>query len=265
MEPRALGARPGTAETARMSQKNDDAWAKAKKVCRLNAVTIAKAKALGMAPKSLIKNNPNDQQLWKAPVHIWVEDLYEKRFGQTPPGELAAKTPTAAPPPQIPRLDVTILTELAHALAQELSQLPQVVRVVLFGPLARKDWDPTRQVDAVSMAVWVSSVKDVDSLVQARERALTAAGLGPERARIYFVPPNAGKSLRVKSINHPARASTELRKYGYQADQSQVLFERTESQPSSLQTRNGWPTFSFRPEAEIIPMELINRLMDEES
>ncbi len=39
------------------------------------------AKELGMAPKSLIKNIPSNNQQWKAHVKVWVRDLYEKKFG----------------------------------------------------------------------------------------------------------------------------------------------------------------------------------------
>ena len=60
----------------------DSHWAKAKKVCRLNMEDIRMAKALGMSPKSLLKNNPSPTQRWKAPVKQWVRDLYEKRFGR---------------------------------------------------------------------------------------------------------------------------------------------------------------------------------------
>ena len=39
--------------------KHDPLWAKAKQVCRLNLEDIAMAKALGMKPKSLMKNQPS--------------------------------------------------------------------------------------------------------------------------------------------------------------------------------------------------------------
>ena len=40
------------------------------------------AKELGMKPKSLIKNIPGPKQLWKAPVKVWVRELYEEKFGK---------------------------------------------------------------------------------------------------------------------------------------------------------------------------------------
>ncbi len=60
---------------------HDPEWVKAKKVCRLNMDDIRKAKALGMSPKALTKNVPSPSQPWKAPVKIWIQDLYEQRFG----------------------------------------------------------------------------------------------------------------------------------------------------------------------------------------
>ena len=60
----------------------DKNWVQAKAKCRLNQKDIEMAKKLGMSPRSLMKNIPNPQQLWKAPVKVWIHDLYEKRFGE---------------------------------------------------------------------------------------------------------------------------------------------------------------------------------------
>jgi len=62
-------------------RKSQD-WAEAKKRCRLNGADIQMAKELGMKPKSLIKNIPSSNQQWKAPVKVWIRDLYEKKFGR---------------------------------------------------------------------------------------------------------------------------------------------------------------------------------------
>lgn len=62
--------------------KNKSLWAEAKKKCRLNAATLQMAKELGMTPKSLLKNMPSKNQQWKTPVQIWVQDLYESKFGE---------------------------------------------------------------------------------------------------------------------------------------------------------------------------------------
>jgi len=63
-----------------MSKKySDELWAEAKKKCRLNQETIRMAKEMGLNPKSLIKNIPNEKQKWKSPVKEWIEDMYEKR------------------------------------------------------------------------------------------------------------------------------------------------------------------------------------------
>lgn len=59
--------------------QHDPLWAKAMKVCRLNMEDIRMAKELGMSPRSLMKNVPGPTQQWKAPVRVWIRDLYEKR------------------------------------------------------------------------------------------------------------------------------------------------------------------------------------------
>jgi hypothetical protein len=62
--------------------KHDPKWAKAKTVCRLNMEDIRMAKALGISPKALVKNNPSPSERWKEPVKYWIRGLYEKRFGK---------------------------------------------------------------------------------------------------------------------------------------------------------------------------------------
>ncbi len=62
-----------------MGKYSDELWAEAKKKCRLNQETIRMAKEMGLNPKSLIKNIPNEKQKWKSPVKEWIEDMYEKR------------------------------------------------------------------------------------------------------------------------------------------------------------------------------------------
>ena len=57
--------------------KREAEWAKAKRVCRLNAETVRMAKELGLSPRSLMKNIPSKSQPWKAPVHVWIRDMYE--------------------------------------------------------------------------------------------------------------------------------------------------------------------------------------------
>ncbi|MDO9534318.1 MAG: hypothetical protein Q7J85_03075 [Bacillota bacterium] len=59
--------------------KKDQLWAEAKKKCRLNEETIRMAKEMGLNPKSLIKNIPSQTQKWKAPVDVWIREMYQKR------------------------------------------------------------------------------------------------------------------------------------------------------------------------------------------
>jgi hypothetical protein len=61
--------------------RNPD-WADAKARCGLTDDDVRMAKELGMAPHSLIKNIPSRSQQWKAPVKVWVRDLYQERFGE---------------------------------------------------------------------------------------------------------------------------------------------------------------------------------------
>lgn len=59
---------------------SEQLWQEAKKKCRLNDDDIARAKRLGLNPKSLIKNIPNKSEPWKAPVKDWLMEMEEKRL-----------------------------------------------------------------------------------------------------------------------------------------------------------------------------------------
>ncbi|KGK88943.1 hypothetical protein DP73_11635 [Desulfosporosinus sp. HMP52] len=61
------------------SIKKDAEWAEAKKKCRRNEETLKMAKEMGLNPKSLIKNIPSKSEQWKAPVSVWIREMYEKR------------------------------------------------------------------------------------------------------------------------------------------------------------------------------------------
>lgn len=40
-----------------------------------------------MNPRSLIKNIPSKSQQWKAPVKLWIRDMYESVREKLPPAE----------------------------------------------------------------------------------------------------------------------------------------------------------------------------------
>ena len=58
---------------------SEQQWQEAKKRCRLDDEDIARAKCLGLNPRSLIKNIPNKSEPWKAPVKVWLQEIEEKR------------------------------------------------------------------------------------------------------------------------------------------------------------------------------------------
>ena len=57
---------------------NEQLWQDAKKKCRLTDDDIARAKRLGLNPRSLIKNIPSKSEPWKAPVSVWLCEMEEK-------------------------------------------------------------------------------------------------------------------------------------------------------------------------------------------
>jgi hypothetical protein len=67
----------------------DAQWVEAKRKCRLNAEALRRAKELGLSPRSLLKNRPNQAQSWKAPVHVWIREMYAKRMAKAAQTSLA--------------------------------------------------------------------------------------------------------------------------------------------------------------------------------
>jgi hypothetical protein len=73
------------------------AWIVARKRHRPSHAHVLMARELGMNPKKLGKLDNHKQEPWKAPLPIFIEELYSKRFGKERPDnvmsieELAAK------------------------------------------------------------------------------------------------------------------------------------------------------------------------------
>ena len=71
--------------------KLNDEWVKAKKLCRLSNDEVRTARELGISPRGLIKNIPNPKERWKAPVGVWVRNLYAKRIEKAVPAQYNAR------------------------------------------------------------------------------------------------------------------------------------------------------------------------------
>ena len=60
-------------------------WIEARLTQKLSHLHIQMARELGMNPKKLGKLNNHDQERWKLPLPLFLERLYEKRFGRSRP------------------------------------------------------------------------------------------------------------------------------------------------------------------------------------
>lgn len=63
-------------------------WIEARRRFRLSHMHIQMARELGMNPKKLGKLANHHQELWKAPLPIFIERIYFKRFGKEHPDEV---------------------------------------------------------------------------------------------------------------------------------------------------------------------------------
>jgi hypothetical protein len=63
-------------------------WIDARKRHHLSHAHVQMARELGMNPKKLGKLDNHRQEPWKAPLPIFIEELYWKRFGKERPDEV---------------------------------------------------------------------------------------------------------------------------------------------------------------------------------
>ena len=71
----------------RLNQKMQD-WITARKRHRLSHAHVQMARELGMNPKKMGKLDNHDQEPWKAPLKVFIEDLYWEHFGKERPDEV---------------------------------------------------------------------------------------------------------------------------------------------------------------------------------
>ena len=60
------------------NKKREEEWKEAKKKCKVGDETIRMAKEMGINPRTMIKNIPNKAEKWKAPVDVWIREMYDK-------------------------------------------------------------------------------------------------------------------------------------------------------------------------------------------
>jgi len=60
-------------------------WIEARKRFQLSHAQVQMARDLGMNPRKLGSLANHKQEPWKAPLPIFIEEIYRKRFGKTQP------------------------------------------------------------------------------------------------------------------------------------------------------------------------------------
>ena len=60
-------------------------WIEARRRFRLSHAHVQMARELGMNPRKLGKLDNHEQEPWKAPLPLFIEHLYMKRFGRERP------------------------------------------------------------------------------------------------------------------------------------------------------------------------------------
>jgi len=75
------------AKKAKISERYQ-VWIDVRKRYHLSHAHIQMARELGMNPKRFGKIANHKQEPWKAPLPVFIEHLYLKRFGRTRPDEV---------------------------------------------------------------------------------------------------------------------------------------------------------------------------------
>ena len=213
-----------TKKKKKQLNKKDVLWAEAKRRCRLDADDVRMAKEMGLNPRSLIKNIPSKSEQWKQPVKYWIRQLYQKRQEKSAKKkarkEQAAVVGPAADAVQSLEDGIASLEDessfgegddflpdqqeiqdenramlrrqeqfhiAAKYVADRLSSIPEVQKIVLFGsvagPLDKEIprfprlrrlgvpiWHECRDID---LAVWVSVLNRLKALQKTRSQALS--------------------------------------------------------------------------------------------
>lgn len=63
-------------------------WIDARKRHHLSHMHIQMARELGLNPKKFGKIDNHKQEAWKAPLPVFIEEIYHKRFSKTCPDEI---------------------------------------------------------------------------------------------------------------------------------------------------------------------------------
>ena len=79
-----------------MKQAVLDEWIAARSRFRLSHAHVQMARELGMNPRKLGGIANDRQEPWKAPLPVFIEDCYEKRFGRRAPTAVVSIEQAAA-------------------------------------------------------------------------------------------------------------------------------------------------------------------------
>jgi len=232
--------------------KKEELWVEAKRKCRLNGNDIRIAKELGLNPRSLIKNIPSKSEPWKLPVKAWILEMYEKRQEKTARNKARKERMTAAHSPIVVEQPVEdSATDLdveesmsegqddlagsreiqeanqamvrrqeqfriaAEYVADRLSNIPEVQKVVLFGSVAKPLENEVprfrkfrragiailHECRDADLAVWISDLRCLRATQKARSEALNSLfverqiGVAHHQIDIFVIEPDTNRYL----------------------------------------------------------------------
>ena len=123
-------------------------WIEARRRFRLSHMHIQMARELGMNPKKLGKLANHHQEPSKAPLPIFIEDIYFKRFGKYKPDEVRT-------------IKEVVAAQLAKKQARKLAKQARKAERMAAGP----DGPPKTPNVAAAHAPVRMQASDLDSLL----------------------------------------------------------------------------------------------------
>ena len=117
----------------RKAKEKYQAWITVRKRYHLSHAHIQMARELGLNPKKFGKIANHKQEPWKAPLPVFIEDIYFKRFGKRRPESVKSIEQMA----RIQEKKKAERRELKHLKKQGLEEV------------SRKNNGPSRQADSL--------------------------------------------------------------------------------------------------------------------
>ena len=200
--------------------KHEADWARARRLCKLSKEELKMAREMGLNPRSLIKNIPSPSQRWKAPVGIWIREMYAKRHRKSAPVRFEPPPPvvTIRSRPREPVIDWESEDIFDDSIPPTRDEIAEENRMMLrrqsefrlaaeYVAAAFARFEAVRRIALfhectdVDLAVWLADLSILKPLQEAKSQALNAlfderdVGVAHHQVDVLVVEPDTNRYL----------------------------------------------------------------------